>query len=457
MISLKDALRLAPHACLALVGAGGKTHALFQLAGELPPPVFVTATTHLAEEQLALADEWSQVENPKQVDKAARQMQGRVRLFIGPPDEAGRRLGMASPALERLRAIAMRRSLPLLIEADGARQLPLKAPGEHEPALPFIDTTRSTRPALDSVVVVAGLSGLGKPLDDKWVHRPEHFAELAGLPIGAPISAQAVRRVLLHPEGGLKNIPTGVRRLVLLNQADTPELQSQANTVIGGSAGETSLLGGYHAVVVAALQAKKIWAVHEPVAGVLLAAGSASRFGKAKQVLEWQGETLVHRAARIALQAGLDPVVVVTGAYAGETQAAVADLRVTLEHNPDWQAGQSASVRIGVRALPEGVGAAVFLLVDQPLVSASLIRRLAEVHAESLPPVVAPQAGGRRANPVLFDRSIFAYLLELQGDQGGRQLFSKFAPTWVPWHDESILQEIDTPEDYQLLLELDSP
>ena len=189
----------------------------------------------------------------------------------------------------------------------------------------------------------------------------------------------------------------------------------------------------------------------------LLAAGSASRFGKAKQVLEWQGETLVHRAARIALQAGLDPVVVVTGAYAGETQAAVADLRVTLAHNPDWQAGQSASVRIGVRALPEGVGAAVFMLVDQPLVSASLIRRLAEVHAESLPPVVAPQAGGRRANPVLFDRSIFAYLLELQGDQGGRQLFSKFAPTWVPWHDESILQEIDTPEDYQLLLELDAP
>jgi len=457
LISLKDALRLAPDACLALVGAGGKTRALFQLAGELPPPVFVTATTHLAEEQLALADEWRQVEDPEQVEAAARQMQGQVRLFIGSPDGAGRRLGLASPALERLRAVAGRQGIPLLIEADGARQLPLKAPGEHEPALPFIETPPSSSPALDGVIVVAGLSGLGKPLDSNWVHRYERFAELAGLPIGAPISAQAVRRVLLHPEGGLKNIPPGARRFALLNQADTPELQSQAYNVIGEPASGTRLLGEYHAVVVAALHAKKVWAVHEPVAGVVLAAGSASRFGRAKQVIEWQGETLVHRAARTALEAGLSPVIVVTGAYVGETQAALTELKVTLAHNSDWEAGQSASVQTGVRALPEGAGAAVFLLVDQPLVSASLIRRLVEVHAESLPPVVAPQAGGRRANPVLFDRSTFAHLLDLDGDQGGRQLFTKFAPTWVPWHDEAILGEIDTPEDYQRLLDLYSP
>ncbi|HSF83984.1 MAG TPA: selenium cofactor biosynthesis protein YqeC, partial [Anaerolineales bacterium] len=363
----------------------------------------------------------------------------------------------APPVLERLREVAIAHGIPLLIEADGSRQLPLKAPGEHEPALPFLGSYQATGPALDLVIVVAGLSALGQPLDASRVHRPERFAELAGLSMGAAISPQAVRRLLLHPQGGLKNIPLGVKRAVLLNQADTPELQSQANTLLGGSAGEPGLLSEYQAVVIASLDSQKIWAVHEPVAGIVLAAGKASRFGRAKQVLEWRGETLVHRAARTALEAGLKPVVVVTGAYRTEIQTALADLQVELVHNPDWEAGQSTSVRAGVDALHEHGGSAVFLLVDQPLVSTSLIQRLVETHAASLGPVIAPQAGGRRANPVLFDRRTFPELLALEGDQGGRQLFSKYAPTWVTWHDESVLREIDTPEDYQSLLELDSP
>ena len=456
MIPLVQALRLPPDVRLALVGAGGKTSALFQIARELPPPVFVTATTHLAEAELDLADEWQQLDDPARVELVGRQGGEVVKLFIGALDETGRRQGLAAPVLERLKAIAEGQRIPLLIEADGSRRLPLKAPGDHEPALPFSDLPGGARPALDMVVVVAGLTGLGKPLGPEWVHRPERFAALTGEALGAPLSVQAVGRLLLHPQGGLKNIPQGVRRVVLLNQADTSELQSLAYSLIGGSGGEINLLSEFNAVVVASLQSKKIWAVHEPVAGVILAAGGGSRFGGAKQMLAWQGETLVHRAARTALEGGLYPVIVVTGAYAGEIQAAVADLPVRLAHNPNWEAGQGGSVGVGVDALPERLGAVVFLLADQPLVSPDLIRGLVEAHAESLPAILAPLAGGRRANPVLFDRATFADLRSLQGDQGGRQLFARYAPAWLPWHDESILLEIDTPEDYRRFQELDS-
>ncbi len=455
MITLAQALRLAPDVCLALVGAGGKTSALFQIARQLRPPVFLTATTHLSEEQLSLADACWQLDEPEQVEYIARQSSGQVRLFIGPPDVTGRRHGLARPVLESLREIAKQQGIPLLIEADGSRQLPLKAPGEHEPALPFLDQNQVSRPSLDMVIVVAGLSGLGKPLNDKWVHRSERFARITQVSPGAPISTQAIARLLLHPEGGLKNIPEGVRKVVLLNQADTARLQSQANTLIGESVGELNLLSGYHAVLVASLDSQSIWAVHEPVAGVILAAGGATRFGAAKQILEWKGETLVHRAARTALEAGLNPVIVVTGAYAAEISSALADLKVRLAHNPDWGAGQSSSVRVGISAIPQHSGGAIFLLVDQPLVSTGLIRKLVESHSENLPSIVAPQVGGRRTNPVLFDQRTFSDLLALQGDMGGRQLFSKYAPSWVTWHDESVLREIDTPEDYQALLEID--
>ena len=101
--------------------------------------------------------------------------------------------------------------------------------------------------AILGLALLAGLSALGKPLTAEWVHRPERFAELTDLEPGAEITPQAINRLLLHPQGGLKRIPPGARRLVLFNQADTPAMQSLAQ----GMAPE--LLSAYSAAIVAAL------------------------------------------------------------------------------------------------------------------------------------------------------------------------------------------------------------
>jgi molybdenum cofactor cytidylyltransferase len=175
--------------------------------------------------------------------------------------------------------------------------------------------------------------------------------------------------------------------------------------------------------------------------------------GRLKQVLVWRGEPFVRHVARAALAAGLSPVVVVTGCAADSVEAALGDLPVSFAHNPEWQAGQSGSVKTAVQALPSETGAAVFLLADQPHTPAQLIASLVEAHAGSLSPLVAPLVQGQRANPVLFDRRTFPELLGLSGDQGGRVLFSRYPARWVPWHDPAVLQDIDTPEDYQRLLE----
>jgi molybdenum cofactor cytidylyltransferase len=207
---------------------------------------------------------------------------------------------------------------------------PLKAPAEYEPAVPGF---------VDSVVVVAGLSGLGKPLAAGWVHRPERFAEISGLPVGSEITAEALAKVLSHPLGGLKGIPPGARRILLLNQADTEDLRSQAEDLA------RQLVPPYHGVVVsslgqvgetssgAPLSEARIYAVHEPAAGVILAAGRAARYGQPKQLLTWRGDALVRQVARKALQAGLHPVVVVTGAMREAVRAALTDLEVVEVYN----------------------------------------------------------------------------------------------------------------------------
>lgn len=190
-----------------------------------------------------------------------------------------------------------------------------------------------------------------------------------------------------------------------------------------------------------------------PVAGIILAAGAASRMGRPKVLLPWQGETLIHRAARTALAGGLNPVVVVTGALHADISGTLADLAVQVVNNPDWQSGQSTSVRAGVQALPESTQAVLFLLGDQPFVTPELIRRLVATYLRTRPTILAPFVGEKRTNPVVFDRSIFDVLCRLEGDAGARSIFGQYPPVAMPWSDERLLFDVDTPADYQKLLD----
>ncbi|MCK4898829.1 MAG: putative selenium-dependent hydroxylase accessory protein YqeC, partial [Anaerolineales bacterium] len=330
---LLDALRVVKNPRLVLVGAGGKTTTLFRLARELQPPVIVTATTHLATDQLSLADHLILVERPKDLATLAGHQIQDVTLITGPEIEDDRMQGVEAEILESILNLANSQEYPLLIEADGSRKLPLKAPADHEPAIPVLGSLGAAQSWLDAVIVVAGLSGLGKPLTSDWVHRPERFAELSGLDIGAKITPDALGRVLTHPSGGLKNIPANARRVLLLNQADTLDLQAQAQRVILRGSSVASLLSSYNAVIIASIKSDHIYAVHESVAGIVLAAGESSRFGEPKQLLSWHGEPFIRHVARKALTAGLSPVIVVTGAHSSQVKRAVEDLEVVVVQN----------------------------------------------------------------------------------------------------------------------------
>lgn len=187
------------------------------------------------------------------------------------------------------------------------------------------------------------------------------------------------------------------------------------------------------------------------IAGIILAAGAATRMGQPKLLLPWKGEALVCHGARVALAAGLDPVVVVAGSAIGEMRHALQDISVQVVENPDWAAGQSTSVRAGIRALPENTQATFFLLGDQPYVTVDLLQALIKEYTRRRPEILAPYVGERRSNPVLFDCSIFDLLCQLQGDAGARSLFGHHPPAAMQWPDERLLFDIDTPEDYQKL------
>jgi molybdenum cofactor cytidylyltransferase len=440
MLNLSQALRISNKYIVAFVGAGGKTSAMFRVAHELAAAL-VTTSTHIGEWQADLADRHFIWPAEASMPEMEAQLGSGVSLVTGSLDkETQRYRGLSLEQLEKLRQLTGYHDLPLLIEADGARQKALKAPGEHEPVIPDF---------VDFVVLVAGLSGLNRPLDAGVVHRSEIFGSLSGLLAGETITPTALAKVLCHPAGGLKNIPPRARRVVLLNQADTPALQSQADEI------SQQLLPIFDAVVLSVLNPPPgaVLSIRENIAAIILAAGAASRFGQPKQLLDFHGKPFVRAVAETALKAGLSPVIVVNGSYAEDVTAAVADLPLQIIHNQDWKDGQSTSIKAGLRHLPNNSGGAIFLLVDQPQVSVELLRALVERHSQDLPAALAPYVFDQRANPLLFDRVTFADLLTITGDTGGRAVFSKFSPRYLNWYDRRLLMDVDTPEDYQKLLD----
>jgi molybdenum cofactor cytidylyltransferase len=186
------------------------------------------------------------------------------------------------------------------------------------------------------------------------------------------------------------------------------------------------------------------------ITGIVLAAGTSSRLGRPKQLLDLGGKPVLQHVVDAALAAPLDEVVVVLGHAAREIGDAVPPKgRVRFALNPDFEAGQSTSLRTGLRAADAGSKAAVVLLGDQPGVRVEAVAAVVSAWTKGGGKVVQASYGGRPAHPTLFDRSVWADVDELAGDQGARSLLASH-PHWV------ILVEvggeppadIDTQEDY---------
>lgn len=438
-ILLSRALRLNRGVVVSFVGAGGKTTAMFRLAAELVGSgwrVVSTTTTRIALSQVAMAPAiyFTELERLS----PCLDEHGHC-LVVGAPDGADKVHGITSETVEELHH---RSDVDVvLVEADGSRQLPLKAPAEHEPVVPAVTT---------HLVPIAGVDIIEKPLDAQYVHRPERVAELTGVSLGSAVTCEIVARVLAHQEGGAKRKPAGARLTPLVNK-----IENETGLRHGRAIAEHLLKDpNVDSVVLGSVRDQSgVVEVCTRVAGIVLAAGTSTRFGAAKQLLPYRNSTLVGRATRVALEAGLSPIVVVTGHERERVAAAVAGLPVTEVFNPDYLAGQNTSVRSGVASLPASAGAAIFLLADQPAVKSDVIQLLVQSHRETLAPIAMPTYEGRRGNPILFDRETFAELQTIAGDVGGRVLFSKYQERIlrVPVTDSGILQDIDTPEDYERL------
>lgn len=439
---LSDALRIRPGQSIAFIGAGGKSTAIRTLVEELQPihPIVSTTTTKLTLSQSNLAQKHLMLESSNSFKRVRHILRSGRSILVtnGQEDREPKWKGLDPKQMDELREVCLEEGALLLIEADGARMKSWKAPVEHEPVVPEW---------VDLVITMAGLEVIGKPFTSEYCHRAARAKELLGIEGDASIEGKHVSELLKSDQGGLKGIPACSRVRAFLRQSE-----SQNDIEIGRKIAFDVLASDrIQSVIIGTLDPEK--PIKEAIgrtAGIVLAAGSSTRLEGPKQLLPFRGKPLVSYAVESAQMAGLAPIVLVLGDHEHAIRQAVEGYDIKIVRNPNPDLGQSSSLQIGLNSMGSNVEAAIFLLADMPLISPDLMSEMIMRHRRGLSPIIVPYAGGRRGNPVLFDRVTFEKLSQIEGDRGGRVIFSAFNHERLEW-DDSIHFDVDTPEDIERL------
>jgi molybdenum cofactor cytidylyltransferase len=187
------------------------------------------------------------------------------------------------------------------------------------------------------------------------------------------------------------------------------------------------------------------------IGAVILAAGGSGRFGRPKQLLTFQGETLVRRAVSAAAEAGCDPMIVVVGDLGDAIRRDLQSASAIVVENPEWQRGLGSSIRRGLQEIGDSIAAVVLLTCDQPLVDKAVVAELIATYEKTRKPMVACRYAGTLGVPALFDRSCFADLIALPADSGAKTLMTARPNDVAAVAFERGAIDIDTPEDFERL------
>ena len=194
----------------------------------------------------------------------------------------------------------------------------------------------------------------------------------------------------------------------------------------------------------------------EKVSILILAAGNSSRLGSPKQLIEFEGKTLIERITEVALSISED-VLIVLG---GNSDLILPKLerfedKISTVFNPDWQQGMGSSIRVGVEKLVDKSDLILILLSDQPFISKVLLQNMLQTFANYHNPIVSCVYNNTLGVPILFNKSVFPELLKLSGDKGAKSFLHIYENRISTIDFPEGVFDIDTIEDVENLKSID--
>jgi molybdenum cofactor cytidylyltransferase len=451
-LSFYRSLAVNPPAILSFTGAGGKTTLIMRLAAEMnsaglktllttttkfyPPPGIKLFLTCDLKSAVTLLKKHFLNDQTAVLGKRIL-LDGKIK-GIEPGDIAF--------LLHEL-------GVSVLVEADGAKGLPIKGYAVHEPVVP---------PDTAIIIAVIGADALGANLDHRIAHRPKLLSEQVNIAEGTLLTekalADAYKNILRL---SLTQAPLA-RTVCVLNKADLLSETAPAALAIADhlsadhSIVPESLLfvEGQQSAPVKVALTRHNNTLSAAVSCILLAAGSSSRMGVDKLALDYNGKTIIEHSLDNILNAGIEDIVVVTRPDSGLKKLIKAG-KIRIVENEQYMSGLASSLITGLKEIDGRAQGVIFALADQPLVTPAIYRQLIETYQKSLKLVVGLSYKGQRGNPTLFDRRTWMSVMDLFGDEGGRRIIAKLPPAEISLIEtdlDGVLFDVDTPEAYRKLL-----
>lgn len=195
------------------------------------------------------------------------------------------------------------------------------------------------------------------------------------------------------------------------------------------------------------------------IGGILLAAGGSTRMGRPKQLIEFEGTTLIRRAATNLANSACEVSVVVLGSDADACGPELSGININIAFNPKWASGMGSSLKTGLRRLIEiesEISAVVVTLCDQPYITAEIIDHLMTEFCRIRPLIVASEYNNISGVPALFSREMFDEIYKLDGDEGARQLIRSAGGRVLRIAQPGAAYDIDSPHDLMSVGEINT-
>jgi molybdenum cofactor cytidylyltransferase len=192
------------------------------------------------------------------------------------------------------------------------------------------------------------------------------------------------------------------------------------------------------------------------ISAIVVAAGLSTRMGEPKQLLPYGKHTVIEQIVSVLLACSLDEIVVITGHERQAIEATLAAWPVRFVFNPNYEQGEMlSSVQCGLTGLDTKTAAALVVLSDQPQIEATVVHRLIDTYQTKSGPLIIPSFQMRRGHPILIDRACWPEILALAWDQTLRAVIKSYAHqiNYVVVETNSVLHDIDTPEEYRQALQ----
>ena len=409
---------------IAVVGGGGKTSLIFRLMEEFVAggkKVIVTTTTHMTyEPDRPFAEDGD-------TDKICDQLKNFGYTVAAGLDRSKGKVGcLPEEKLSELKKLCD----VLLIEADGAKRLPLKVPGEREPVIPKF---------VELVIGVVGMDALGEPIQ-KTCHRPEKVADFLGKGMEEVVTEDDIVKIAVSAEA-LRKCVDGREYCVLLNKADIRGKAEAAERIAGK-------LEEYGVHTVWGSLKKKEYHHICALSLIMLAAGNSRRFGSNKLLYEIDGVPMYLRTLKKLQQAAREfkncEIIVVTQYEEIAAKAQESGARVLI--NPHPEHGISSSMQIGLAAAQES-SACLFTVSDQPWLTTETIVNLVHKFQSEQKGMACTILNNKTGNPCIFSRKYYQELQEITGDKGGKQIINRHPEdvAYLEIEDAKELVDVDVP------------